>query len=40
MDTSLISKPPGVEVYIYTNDNNLNIIPMNNLIHGRFPTDF
>ena len=40
MDTSLISKPPGVEVYIYANDNNLNIIPMNNLIHGRFSTDF
>ena len=40
MDTSLISKPPGVEVFIYANDNNPNIIPMNNLIHGRFPTDF
>ena len=40
MDTSLTSKPPGKFVVIYVNDNNPNIIPMNNLIHGRFPTDF
>ena len=36
MDTSFISKPPGVEVYIYANDNNTNIVPMNTLIDGRF----
>ena len=40
MDSSLTSKPPGEFVDIYANDNNPNIIPMNNLINGRFPTDF
>ena len=37
MDTSLISKPPGEEVILH---NVPNIIPMNNLVHGRFPTYF
>ena len=36
MDISLISKRPGEEGFIYTNDNNTNIVPMNNFIHGRF----
>ena len=36
MDTSLTSKPPGEEIFLH---NDPNIIPMNNLIHGRFPTD-
>ena len=40
MDISLTSKSPEECVEIYANDNNPNIIPMNNLIHGRFPTDF
>ena len=40
MDTLLISKPPGEEVGIYAIDKNTNIVPMNNLIHGTFPTDF
>ena len=39
MDTSLISKPLGEEVNIYAIDENTNIVPMNNLINGRFPTD-
>ena len=34
MDISLISKRPGEEGFIYTNDNNINIVPVNNLIHG------
>ena len=37
MDTSVTSKPPGEEVILH---NDSNIIPMNNIIHGRFPTDF
>ena len=37
IDTSLLSKPPGEEVILH---NDPNMIPMNNLIHERFSTDF
>ena len=39
-DNISISKPKEKCVDIYTNDNNTNIVLMNNLIYGRFPTDF
>ena len=40
MYTSQSSNPLGEYVDIYANDNNKNIVPRNNLVYGRFPTDF
>ena len=39
-NNSSISKPKEESVDIYENDNNKTIISTNNLIYGRFPTDF
>lgn len=39
-DVISISKPPREKVDIYEIDGNTNIVHMNNLIHGRFPTYF
>ena len=40
MDNSQSSNPPGEFVDIYANDNNKNIVLINSLVYGRFPTDF
>ena len=40
MDISQSSNPPGEFVDIYANNNNKDIVPHNNLVYGRFPTDF